>query len=328
MRTSFGSSKRGFTLIELLVVIAIIAILIALLLPAVQQAREAARRSQCKNNMKQLGLALHNYHDAFGMFPPAGTVARPIAGYNSSNRQTNMDRVHAWPWSMRLLPYLDQSPLYNQIGVGDSSMTVPADPANMGAVNDYTTANAGTIEALLTTTLPVYLCPSATGNQVNRYQHNMGTMMYALTSRIAVYPSGSTPHTRSIADVLDGTSNTILAGEKALMEAPFTAIGATWASFKPCAARISIVHDASAMNTPFDGTWDSANNCYSENTPADATRVVIASSHPGGAHILMCDGAVRFLSENVEDDPTTSLTRDFVYQNLFNIDDGNTIGAF
>src|SRR6187401_2658539 len=89
--------RRGFTLIELLVVIAIIAILIALLLPAVQQAREAARRSQCKNNLKQIGIALHNYHDTFNALPP---------GWVQTNR---------WGWGTMVLPGLDQAPLYNSL---------------------------------------------------------------------------------------------------------------------------------------------------------------------------------------------------------------------
>ncbi len=90
--------KRGFTLIELLVVIAIIAILIALLLPAVQQAREAARRTECKNKLKQIGLALHNYHDVFGVFPPSS--------FSNGARLS---------WHVSILPQIDQAPLYNQI---------------------------------------------------------------------------------------------------------------------------------------------------------------------------------------------------------------------
>ena len=95
--------KRGFTLIELLVVIAIIAILIALLLPAVQQAREAARRTQCKNNLKQYGLALHNYHDVYGRFPSGGS--RPTWGQTLPNIS----------WHARILPFADQAPLYNKL---------------------------------------------------------------------------------------------------------------------------------------------------------------------------------------------------------------------
>src|SRR5580698_8598950 len=110
-------AKRGFTLIELLVVIAIIAVLVALLLPAVQQAREAARRTQCKNNLKQIGLALYNYHDSFSLFPP---------GYVDRNGNPNLtpdnDLGPSWGWAAFLLPGMDQAPLYNQInfnlGVG------------------------------------------------------------------------------------------------------------------------------------------------------------------------------------------------------------------
>src|SRR6188768_3507660 len=100
--------KSGFTLIELLVVIAIIAILIALLLPAVQQAREAARRTQCKNHLKQMGLALHNYHDAHQVFPPGATSCIPCAAYQTDGRTGHA--LYA-----DILPYMDQAPLYNRL---------------------------------------------------------------------------------------------------------------------------------------------------------------------------------------------------------------------
>jgi prepilin-type N-terminal cleavage/methylation domain-containing protein len=121
--------RKGFTLIELLVVIAIIAVLIALLLPAVQQAREAARRTQCKNNMKQIGLALHNYHDSFNLFPPAqihdstanGAVVIPAegGGWNCRPNGTVSDiaTYSRAPWSILILPYFDQAPLYNSFNM-------------------------------------------------------------------------------------------------------------------------------------------------------------------------------------------------------------------
>ena len=99
--------NHGFTLIELLVVIAIIAVLIALLLPAVQQAREAARRTQCKNNLKQIGLAIHNYHDAFNLVPP-GWVGVTMG-------QPDVSGINGWGWASRLLPQIDQAPLRNLI---------------------------------------------------------------------------------------------------------------------------------------------------------------------------------------------------------------------
>lgn len=319
MKSSHTVRKTGFTLIELLVVIAIIAILIALLLPAVQQAREAARRSQCKNNLKQMGLAFHNYHDVYSTFPIAGT-----ADGNGSNMQV----TDAWGWPARLLPYLDQTPLYNQIEVGEESR-VPRDSANMGNVNDYTTANAGTKEALFTTPLSVFMCPSATGLQVNRYQANLGTMMYAMNHQVAEQVIASIPvWAQGIKAFDDGTSNTILAGEKALMDAPFLSIGSNWINYVPCRSRICIIAAISPMNTPFDGTHDSATNCYNENSPARATRAVAASAHVGGCHFLMADGAVRFINENIETNPVNSTGGNFVYQNLYNIDDQNTIGEF
>ena len=113
MSTQFSKRrKQGFTLIELLVVIAIIAILIALLLPAVQQAREAARRTQCKNNLKQIGIALHNYHDIYGMFPIGAQDC--IA----SNCPEGPGNYEMYGWGASILPQIDQAPLYDQLQIG------------------------------------------------------------------------------------------------------------------------------------------------------------------------------------------------------------------
>ena len=135
------SRYRGFTLIELLVVIAIIAILIALLLPAVQQAREAARRSQCKNNLKQLGLSMHNYHDTGRIFPP-GFIRRGGGGLPGNWNQictTLADNsavsntARGWAWGSMILPYIDQAPLYNTIK--PDGCRPPNSGANYGGAN-------------------------------------------------------------------------------------------------------------------------------------------------------------------------------------------------
>jgi prepilin-type N-terminal cleavage/methylation domain-containing protein len=147
--------KRGFTLIELLVVIAIIAILIALLLPAVQQAREAARRTQCKNNLKQLGLALHNYHDTYLVFPPGAII-------NTNNIPSSSYAT----WSVFLLPFMELNGVYNDINF-DVAMhdSVQLQPGPGGGQPETPTSRVNTAVALQV--LPVYVCPSDPGAETN-----------------------------------------------------------------------------------------------------------------------------------------------------------------
>ncbi|MEW4531440.1 MAG: DUF1559 domain-containing protein [Maioricimonas sp. JB045] len=223
--------RRGFTLIELLVVIAIIAILIALLLPAVQQAREAARRSQCKNNLKQLALGLHNYHDVYGQFPLGGSCN----GGNGANSCGTNFRHADWSttWAIALLPYIDQAPLYNQ---WNSSLPSRDQP-------QVTSAE-----------LSVMKCPSdiqerpasGSGGATPQQQSNGSNSVYAKGNYGANYGGGwanenggqngveGAPgwtngsrnlgpfHARdnannrwgaSIRDIMDGTSNTVVLGE-------------------------------------------------------------------------------------------------------------------
>ena len=321
-----GSAKRGFTLIELLVVIAIIAILIALLLPAVQQAREAARRTSCRNHLKQIALGLHNYEGIYGRFP-----MRAFAGGTSP--PTNQDVDDNWSWASMILPQIDQLPLFEKYQVGTGNR-VPRNSANMGNINDYLTAKPGTRERLMTIVIPVYLCPSANGQTHNQYARNLATLMYGINSIIAPpprypnFPSNALTGTR-IADIQDGTTNTILLGEKALMDAPFVSIGATWAATRSCNYSLNIVAPNADMNTPFDGTHDAASNCYKENNMHWATRAVAASPHSGGAHFALCDGSVRFISENIQSNPILGSTGgNYLYENLFNFNDSNPVGDF
>jgi len=319
MTSPHRRSTRGFTLIELLVVIAIIAVLVALLLPAVQQAREAARRSSCKNNLKQLGLAFHNYHDTYNLFPPYATAG---------GVGLNQDVIRNWPWSVYLLPYLDQTPLYNQLQPG-AALRVPQDSANMGDVNDYRTANAGTPEELYTTRISVYKCPSSPGEWTNKFSKHMGTLEYGINFRLT--PPPNPPSDFGMDDILDGTSNTILCGEKSLINGtPFLAIGAQWGTGEICAFRTSIIASHIPINYPFDGPATPSNGCYSSNNPSVASRAAAASVHTGGAQFLLSDGSVRFISENIQSNPVLGgwNNTNFTYQKLFIIDDGQPVGDF
>ncbi|MGE5191114.1 MAG: DUF1559 domain-containing protein [Deltaproteobacteria bacterium] len=207
--------RSGFTLIELLVVIAIIAILIALLLPAVQQAREAARRSQCKNNLKQIGLALHNYHDAFNTFPQAAfwtynPFSAPIPGGSPSPRN--------YTWIAMILPYLDQAPLYNQINF---SLPILGQRSSTG-------------QPVPSIDFPVLHCPTDPGfqNDANAPTWSGSTGMASITAAGLTkigwtnyagaegydwWYRGQSPLSGvfnlntcvKIADIVDGTSNTI-----------------------------------------------------------------------------------------------------------------------
>jgi len=203
---------RGFTLIELLVVIAIIAILIALLLPAVQQAREAARRSQCKNNFKQIGLAIYNYEDTYGRFPSSGEST-------FQEKTTNITRM-MWPVSMHvaILPFLDQAPLYNQWKMSCH----------------YTNSSQSSNASLSKTPLSVYICPSNSTTEPDALGYAFTDYMpiayvdLSPTTGLRDASSGSPPSAvpgsdvggalgfcNKIAKISDGLSNTLLVIEDA-----------------------------------------------------------------------------------------------------------------
>ncbi len=193
---------RGFTLIELLVVIAIIAVLIALLLPAVQQAREAARRTQCRNNLKQAGLALHNYHDTYGRLSAACYWHYAAGGYNNGVAVNPQPRNYTW--ITMILPYIDQGPLYNAINFSQ--------PAWNQMINGA---------ALPSYSFPAFKCPSDPGFGGSGNRFNLGWTNYSGAEGWDWWnrPGGTlngvfaiTVHTR-ISDITDGTSNTIMVGE-------------------------------------------------------------------------------------------------------------------
>ena len=196
---------RGFTLIELLVVIAIIAILIALLLPAVQQAREAARRTQCRNNLHQLGIAQHNYHDTYQQFTPAQAAATSEIVGSGRLRQAWL----SWSGMAMLLPYIEQGPAYQQINFDYRWDNAGADRA-MGGVNN----------AIARTRIPSIVCPSDPGAGAG-YTANMSPTSYCIStgpaaqwSQRANMPGFATLYRGAkVRDIIDGTSNTIAMSE-------------------------------------------------------------------------------------------------------------------
>jgi len=308
-----GRKRIGFTLIELLVVIAIIAILIALLLPAVQQAREAARRSQCKNNLKQLGLAIHNYESTF-----KGTPAAIYLDVNVS--------ATSWTFQVMLLPYLEQATIYNQLNTSRPPRQAAQTPAGL---------------ALMQTPLPALICPSDPEPGVNRNRPFILLATPAVTTPVLLAKNnymcneGDTDHTGicispndtiKFRDVTDGLSNTFFMGERRSLKGPKIATtldgpwAGVWAASEISAGNLGNVW-AVAGKTEFKMQTGEASG-----TVAATPIIAFSSEHTGGAHFLLGDGAVRFVSENI--DGHHDSTKKGTYNYLGNRSDGKVVGEF
>ncbi|MGC1276036.1 MAG: DUF1559 domain-containing protein [Planctomycetaceae bacterium] len=314
-----GKTRPGFTLIELLVVIAIIAVLIALLLPAVQQAREAARRTQCKNNLKQIGLALHNYHDTSNCFP-TGNIVR----ITSSTLWGD-----GWTWHARILPQLEQGPLYDKV-----SRVMGTD------IGQYHSPEQRLAQ---TTRIEAFQCPShptaskqlgsganlVTGIQVSTYNGVCGTITFnanQLDNATDVGYRGNgvfymNSRTR-FGDIPDGSSNTFVVAE---VIDDIDGSGASKIGSIPGSDRRANFANNSDSNPPSDITeyligmeGNDPINKHKRDV-GDNDGEWAGSFHTGGAHFLMGDGTVRFVSENIN--MTT-------YRGLATRNGGEVIGEF
>jgi len=328
--------RRGFTLIELLVVIAIIAVLIALLLPAVQQAREAARRTQCKNNLKQLGLASHNYLDSFSVFPPCcignGAGYLDWLTWNSGGPQA-IDKFKNTTGMVLLMPYLDQANIFNKWDFNSAASTCNTTDIGFAGWGNmtYTAADAaGNVDAvnaaLGKTPLQVIVCPSDNGGEyytgtsigtvisaaagggfrsnyvmsgtryANSYVHNWSRDAYIPARLGLANDDRKTP----IRDVADGTSNTVLLYET-VRENWYSSVG----GWTHCAYNINGSGDFASTTAANDAFPAKINQWMYPGYPTSFKpgRATLpnnpSSLHPGGCHVVLADGSVRFISEYI-----------------------------
>lgn len=302
---TFTQQRRvGFTLIELLVVIAIIATLVALLLPAVQQAREAARRSTCKNNLRQLGIAMHNYHDVNNRLP----IGSMRAGFRNGASQVAIT-VSGYTWFRRILPYIEQGAIYDAYDQNANYYSV--DP------------NRKLSQSLI----PMMTCPSDTPaaffNEIPQYNYlaNAGnTNIGKGNVNGATFSPGPFDFSDKVegkatpfADVLDGLSNTMMMGEirvgvtspdyRGLVQygmSPFVT-----GNLPPNTPIADLVPSGQCVSTPEMPCSIAANGTT---TTPYTHQLSMRSRHAGGAHLVLCDGSVKFLSENVDVNAVRSLS--------------------
>ncbi len=321
--------RFGFTLVELLVVIAIIGVLVGLLLPAVQAAREAARRMQCSNNMKQVGLALHNYQSATRMLPPSIGWAR---GAFSTGRPCTGSNYPLWSWGAFILPYMEQSALYNELDVDHRHLAqIVYDPASPKL-------------KLLKNPIAAYRCPSDVAPNINVGRpfpffamETISTSNYVGSSDTVyqvcngqVHDGVFTDLPTKFAEISDGLSNTFAVGER------------RW-QYKSVDGQILTSKAALALgfrrtNTYHEGLNDPLSVGYSKLNYTGPEQLVasfgFSSMHSGGANFVFCDGSVHFLSDSIESSAgsdqlgASDRNIDTAWERLIARADGQPMGAF
>jgi prepilin-type N-terminal cleavage/methylation domain-containing protein/prepilin-type processing-associated H-X9-DG protein len=301
---------RGFTLIELLVVIAIIGVLIALLLPAVQSAREAARRAQCINNLKQLGIGMHNHHDSQGTFPPGS--------WNSPQRT----------WTFHILPYLEQQAMSNALNfnatwydlknttVTGSLLSAFLCPSDGGAGTPITTTVAG---AATTRRKGNYVVNWGNANECQCPIPTTGTTYTATNGAVtpirgAFRANSTTNPPFNLRDFTDGTSQTMLMSEVIDTFPSSTNVdirGDTWANAKGSLQFMTYTPPNSQIRDQVEGSKDCAYP-FQQNPPcltgASAAFIAARSRHPGGVSVLFSDGSVKFIKNSIGIDTYRALS--------------------
>jgi prepilin-type N-terminal cleavage/methylation domain-containing protein/prepilin-type processing-associated H-X9-DG protein len=327
---TFSRIRSGFTFVELLVVIAIIGILVALLLPAVQAAREAARRAMCEQNLKQLAQGLHNYHDVYESFP-SGYLNELDSDGNSA------DNVNLWGWSAMLLPYVEQGPLYALLDIGNTPLNSAAgSPALLGQMQKP---------------IDTFRCPSDSGEDTNSHRagfpaggnNALATSNYAAAnSSFHLEPDGGRAMEQGLfredvgvrmADITDGTSNVIALGGRRSLTDKY-----------PTGA--AVVFGIRRRNDPHHRADQLGAGCAKINLDASAnlawSQIGFSSHHPNGANFAMADGSVRFIKDTIDfdggdgqmtcnlnpDDAERDREVDTTWERLLAIQDGQPVGDF
>jgi prepilin-type N-terminal cleavage/methylation domain-containing protein/prepilin-type processing-associated H-X9-DG protein len=332
--------RRGFTLVELLVVIAIIGMLVALLLPAIQSGREAGRRTQCVNNLHQLGLAVLSYENEKKVLPPACWGDK-------------IDNDENWGWGAFILPFLEYDDIFKQLGVGTKKLMAV-----------FATANG---PALLQTKLSVFRCPSDTtpdplpaelrafygnGNvakievATSNYVCCMG--LYGIRTAVSSYPNNGVFYNNSavtMAQITDGASRTFMLGERDQRCGAANWAGTRdpeggchWGVSMVC-GRVSMVFNQNQIGTVYAPVQvpNTTNQAFTNGVDqCDCCSAGFDSSHPGGANFVMCDGSVHFIGDDIEfnnagyvyaqqDMTKVNLTQLGVFQRLGIRNDGQSV---